>query len=205
MPSSSILDTYAQPNANGTWPESLAGFRVRIGTLSAAMVSVKSIPTSNAHSYAIDFIIPDNAPIGNQVPFTLTQDNIPTPWTTTITIRQAAPAFWSIDGTANGRLLMLDADSLLALSTPLLAGDQRRILIFASGAKSLVNQNSLTITVTCQSGNQATLVQDFATTLLSFPVMQQVTIRIPPALAGCGQAGLQINGSEDTQTFLLIQ
>ena len=205
MPSSSIVDTYAQPNANGSWPESLAGFRVQIGTLSAVMVSVKSIATSNAHSYAIDFIIPDNAPIGNQVPFTLTQDNIATTWTTTITLRQAAPAFWSIDGTANGLLLLLDADSLLALSTPLLAGDQRRILIFASGAKSLVNQNSLTITVTCQSGSQATLVQDFATTLLSFPVLQQVTIRIPPALAGCGQARLQINGSEDTQTFLLIQ
>lgn len=205
MPSSSIIDTYAQPNANGTWPESLAGFRLQIATRSAAMVSVKGIATSNPHSYAIDFIIPDDAPIGSQVPFTLTQQNIATTWTTTITIRQAAPAFWSIDGTANGLLLMLDANSLLALSTPLLAGDQRRILIFASGAKSLVNQISLTITVTCQSGSQATLVQDFATTLPSFPVLQQVTIRIPPALAGCGQARLQINGSEDSHTFLLIQ
>jgi hypothetical protein len=100
---------------------------------------------------------------------------------------------------------MLDADSLLALPTPLLAGDQRRILIFASGAKSLVNQDSLTITVTCQSGNQAALVQDFVTTLPSFPVLQQITIRIPPALAGCGQARLQIDGSDDSDTFLLIQ
>jgi hypothetical protein len=100
---------------------------------------------------------------------------------------------------------MLDADSLVAISTPLPAGDQRRILIFASGAKSLVNQSSFTITVTCQSGNQATLVQDFATALLSFPALQQVIIKIPPTLAGCGQARLQIDGSEDTQTFLFIQ
>ena len=100
---------------------------------------------------------------------------------------------------------MLDADSLLALPTPLLAGDQRRILIFASGAKSLVNQNSLTIIVTCQSGNQAALVQDFATTLPSFPALQQVTIKIPPTLAGCGQARLLIDGSEDSHTFLFIQ
>jgi uncharacterized protein (TIGR03437 family) len=169
------------------------------------MVSVKRFETSNPPSYAIDFIIPNNAPIGNQVPFTLTQQNIAATWTTSITLRQAAPAFWSVNGTANGLLLMLDADSLVALSTPVLAGDQRRILIFASGAKSLVNQNSLTIRVTCQSGNQATLTQDFATTLLSFPALQQITIRIPPALAGCGQARLQIDGSEDSHTFLLIQ
>ena len=29
IPSSSIGDTYAQPNADGTWPESLAGFKVK--------------------------------------------------------------------------------------------------------------------------------------------------------------------------------
>lgn len=54
---------------------------------------------------------------------------------------------------------MLDADSLLALSTPLPA--------------------SLAI--------------------------KPLTIKIPPALAGCGQARLQIDGSEDSHTFLLIQ
>ena len=205
IPSSSIEDTYGQPNANATWPESLAGFRVQLATLSASLVSVKRIVPSNPSSYAIDFIIPDNAPIGNQVPFTLTQQNIATTWTTMITLRQAAPAFWSVNGTANGLLLMLDADSLVAVSTPLSAGDLRRILIFTSGAKSLINQNSLTITVTCQSGNQATLVQDFATTLPSFPALQQVTIKIPPALAGCGQARLQIDGSADSHTFLFIQ
>lgn len=108
-----------------------------------------------------------------------------------------------MNGTANGLLLILDADSLVALPTPLAAGGQRRILIFASGAKNLVNQNSLIIRVTCQSGLQAILMQDFATTLPSFPVLQQITIRLPPELTGCGQARLQIDGSEDTQTFYL--
>ena len=162
--------------------------------------------TSTPFSYAVDFIIPDNAPIGTQVPFTLTQQAVPATWTTTVNIRQTAPAFWSINGTANGPLLMLDADNLTALSTnlPLPAGDTRRILIFASGAKSLLTQNTLTIRVTCQSGQQARLLQDFATTLPSLPILQQITIRIPPELAGCGQARLQIDGSEDTHTFLLI-
>lgn len=98
---------------------------------------------------------------------------------------------------------MLDADSLIALPTniPLPAGDQRRILIFASGAKNLLIQNSLIIRVTCQSGSQSILKQDFATTVPSFPVLQQITIRVPPELVGCGQARLQIDGSEDNQTF----
>lgn len=207
MPSPSILDTYAQRNPDGTWPNSLAGFHITIGTLTAPMISVTRIQTSPTPSYAIDFIVPDNAPLGTQVPFTLTQQSIPDTWTTTITVRQTTPAFWSENGTANGPLLILDADSLIALPTniPLSAGDQRRILIFASGAKNLVTQNLLVIRVTCQSGSQSILSQDFATTLPAFPVLQQITIRIPLVLVGCGQARLQIDGSEDTQTFLLIQ
>lgn len=205
VPSQSIPDTYAQPNPNGTWPDSLAGFQIKIGPLTASMISVTR--TQTASSYAIDFIVPDNASLGTQVPFTLTQQSIPTTWTTSITLRQTAPAFWSVNGTANGPLLILDADSLIALATniPLSAGDQRRILLFASGAKTLVTQSSLIIRVTCQSGTQSILTQDFATTLPSFPVLQQITIRIPVELVGCGQARLQIDGSEDSHTFLLIQ
>jgi hypothetical protein len=205
IPPPLIVDTYAQPNPNGTWPDSLAGFKITIGSLTTSLVSVKLIQTSPSPLYAIDFIVPDNAPIGSQIPLTLTQQSIPTTWTTTISLRQTAPALWSMNGTANGSLLILDADSLVALPTPLAAGGQRRILIFASGAKNLVNQNSLIIRVTCQSGLQAILMQDFATKLPSFPVLQQITIRLPPELTGCGQARLQIDGSEDTQTFLLIQ
>ena len=207
IPSPSILDSYAQPTPNGTWPTSLAGLQVQIGTLSALMVSVKRIQTSPTATYAIDFIVPDNAPIGTQVPLTLTQQSTPTPWTTTVNLRQTAPAFWSINGTADGPLLTLDADSLIALPTniPLPADDQRRILIFASGAKNIVSQNSLTIRVTCQSGLQVILIHDFVTTLQSFPALQQITIRLPLELAGCGQARLQIDGSEDSHTFLLIQ
>lgn len=207
MPSPSILDTYAQRNPDGTWPNSLAGFHITIGTLTAPMISVTRIQTSPTPSYAIDFIVPDNAPLGTQVPFTLTQQSIPDTWTTTITLRQTTPAFWSENGTANGPLLILDADSLIALPTniPLSAGDQRRILIFASGAKNLVTQDVLVIRVTCQSGSQSILSQDFATTLPSFPVLQQITIRIPLELVGCGQARLLIDGSEDSHTSLLIQ
>jgi len=206
MPSPSILDTYAQRNPDGTWPNSLAGFQITIGTLTASMISVTRIQTSPSPSYAIDFIVPDNAPLGTQVPFTLTQQSIPNTWTTTITLRQTAPALWSVNGTANGPLLILDADSLIALPTniSLSAGNQRRILIFASGAKNLVTQSLLIIRVTCQSGSQSILSQDFATTLPSFPVVQQITIRLPLELVGCGQARLQIDGSEDSNTFLLI-
>lgn len=205
MPSTSIVDTYAQRNPDGTWPNSLAGFQITIGTLTAPIISVTRIQTSP--SYAIDFIVPDSAPLGTQVPFTLTQQSIPNTWTTSITLRQTAPAFWSENGTADGPLLILDADSLIALPTniALSAGDQRRILIFASGTKNLVTQSLLIIRVTCQSGSQSILSQDFATTLSSFPVLQQITIRIPLELVGCGQARLQIDGSEDTQTFLHIQ
>jgi len=205
IPAPLILDSYAQPNPNGTWPDSLAGFKITIGPLTASIVALKLIQTSPSPLYAIDFIVPDNAPIGSQVPLTLTRRSIPTTWITTINLRQTAPALWSINGTANGPLLILDADSLLALPTPLTAGSQRRILIFASGAKNLVNQNSLIIRVTCESGFQAILIQDCTTTLSSFPVLQQIAIRLPPELTGCGQARLQIEGSEDTQTFLLIQ
>ena len=207
MPSPAILDTYAQRNPDGTWPNSLLGFHITIGALTASMISVTRIQTSPLPSYAIDFIVPDNAPLGTQVPFTLTQQSIPNTWTTTVTLRQSTPAFWSANGTANGPLLILYADSLIAppTNTPLPAGDQRRILIFASGAKNLVNNGSFTIRVTCQSGSQSILTQDFATTLPSFPVVQQITIELPLELVGCGEAQLRIDGSEDSHTFLLIQ
>ncbi|MGH9970165.1 MAG: hypothetical protein ACREBG_20550 [Pyrinomonadaceae bacterium] len=74
-----------------------------------------------------------------------------------------------------------------------------------SGAKQLVEQNTLILHITCQSGYQALLVQDFAATLPSLPGLQQIIIRIPTELAGCGQAQLTIEGAEDNQVFLLIQ
>jgi len=63
----------------------------------------------------------------------------------------------------------------------------------------------LILRITCHSGYQAHLVQDSAATLPSLPGLQQVTIRIPAQLAGCGQAQLTIDGSEDNQVFLQIQ
>lgn len=50
-----------------------------------------------------------------------------------------------------------------------------RILLVVSGAKKLVEQNTLILHITCRSGYQALLVQDFAATLPSLPRLQQVT------------------------------
>lgn len=207
LPNASLLDTYGQQNQDGTWPITLAGFQVKIGSLSAAMIAVKRIPNSNPASYIVDFLIPDAATTGTQVPLTVTQEVPLSSWNATSTIRTTAPAFWALDGTANGPLLMLDADRLIAFapSAPLPADGTRRLLLFASGAKKLVEQNTLTLHVTCQSGYQAILVQDFAATLPSLSGLQQITIRIPAELAGCGQAQLTIEGAEDNQVFLLIQ
>lgn len=202
----SITDSYAQQNAGDAWPTILAGFQVKVGPFTASMIAVKQIPNSSPTTYTVDFIVPDSAPTGSQVSVVVTQQTPANTWNTVATVAATAPAFWSADGSANGPLLALDADRLTRWSTnsPLTAGDTRRILIFASGAKRLVDQNTLSIQITCQSGYQALLVHDFATTLPSFP-LQQLTIRIPAELAGCGQARLTILGSQDNNVFLLIQ
>ena len=207
LPATSLLDSYGQQNQNGTWPITLAGFQVQIGSLSAAMIAVKRIPNSNPASYTVDFLIPDAATTGTQVPVTVNQEVPLSSWNTTATIRATAPAFWALDGTANGPLLTLDGDRLTAFTpnAPFPADGTRRILLFASGAKKLVEQNTLILHITCQSGYQALLVQDFAATLPSLPGLQQIIIRIPTELAGCGQAQLTIEGAEDNQVFLLIQ
>jgi uncharacterized protein (TIGR03437 family) len=171
------------------------------------MIAVKRIPDSNPTSYTVDFLIPDAATIGTEVPLTVTQAVPLSTWNTAATIRTNAPAFWALDGTANGSLLTLDADRLTAFTpnTPFTADGSRRLLLFASGAKRLVQQNTLIFRISCQSGYQALMVQDFAATLPSLPGLQQIIIRIPTELTGCGQAQLTIEGAEDSQVFLLIQ
>jgi uncharacterized protein (TIGR03437 family) len=207
LPDGSITDSYAQQNSAGAWPTTLAGFQVRVGPLTASMFAVKQVPNSNPTAYTLDFLVPDSAPTGSQVSIAVTQQSPASTWNAIAAITTSAPAFWAIDSSANGPLLALDADHQTSWSTysPLTpGGDTRRILLFASGAKRLVDQNTLSIQITCQSGYQAMLVQDFAATLPSFP-LQQITIRIPAELAGCGQAQLTILGSQDNNGFLLIQ
>ena len=206
LPGTSLPDTYAPQDVTGAWPTILAGFQIQVGLLATSMIAVKQIPNSSPATYTLDFLVPDAAPTGSQVSIIINQQTPASTWSTFATITTSAPAFWAIDRSANGPLLALDADRLTRWSThsPQAPGDTQRILLFASGAKQLVDQHTLTIQITCQSGYQALLVQDFATTLPSFP-LQQITIRIPPTLAGCGQAQLTILGSQDNSVFLWIQ
>ena len=90
-------------------------------------------------------------------------------------------------------------------NTPIRADNTRRLLLFASGIKTLVAQNTLTIRVICESGHQALLLHDFAATLSSLPGIQQVVIRIPTELAGCGRTRFTITDQQDGEVFLLIQ
>ena len=168
-----------------------------------AVTRIQNIPAT----YAIDFLVPDQAATGNQIPVTITHNQVPSPWTTTANIQVTAPAFWSITGSADGPLLALDADLLTAIdpNTPIRADNTRRLLLFASGIKTLVAQNTLTIRVTCESGHQVPLVHDFVATLPSLPGIQQIVIRIPTALAGCGRTRFTIADQQDGEVFLLIQ
>jgi uncharacterized protein DUF11 len=206
LPDTSFIDSYGQQNTTGAWPTTLTGFQIHVGQSLASMIAVKQVPNSNPTTYTLDFIVPDLTPIDTQVSITITQQTPSTTWNTTATITNSAPAFWASDGTANGPLLALDADLLTTFSsnTPFTPDNNRRILLFASGAKRLIEQGTLSIQVNCQSGYQGVLVHDFATTLPSFP-LQQITIRIPPQLTGCGKAQLTIRDSADNQAFLLIQ
>lgn len=203
----SLTDSYAQPNQTGAWPTTLAGFQITVGSLSAEMVAVKRIFESNPTSYTIDFLIPDTATTGDEIPVTVTHNLSINKWLTNATIKTYAPSLWALDGTANGPVLTLDADLLTPLiaGTPFPANGTGRLLLFASGAKKLVEQNNLIVRVTCQSGLQALLVVDFAGNIPSSPGLQQLIVRIPTSLAGCGQAELAIEHSNDNKVFLLIQ
>lgn len=202
-----IQDTYGQQDQNGDWPTMLAGFQVKIGIITTRMIAVTRLPNASPATYAVDFLLPDQAATGNQIPVTITHTQRTTAWTTTATIQPTAPAFWSINGTANGPLLILDGDLLTAIdpTTPIRADNTRRLLIFASGSKTLVAQNTFTISFTCESGNQGMIVHDFVTTLSSLPGIQQIVIRIPNDLAGCGRTRFNITDQQDSEVFLLIQ
>jgi uncharacterized protein (TIGR03437 family) len=200
-----LQDAYGQPDQNGLWPTTLAGFQVKIATTTTGIVAVTRIQTIPA-TYAVDFLVPDQAATGNQIPVTITHNQV-TSWTTTANIQVTSPAFWSITGTADGPLLALDADLLITIdpNTSIRADNTRRVLLFASGIKTLVAQNTLTIRVTCESGHQALVVHDFAATLSSLSGIQQIVIRIPTELAGCGRTRFTIADQQDGDVFLLIQ
>ena len=204
---SSIQDSYGKPDQDGLWPTTLAGFQVKLGAIPASMIAVTRIPNSSPTTYAIDFLVPGQAATGNQIPVTITNNQLTSTSTTIATVLSTAPAFWSMTGTANGPLLTLDADLLTAIdpNTPLPADNTRRLLLFVSGIKTLIAQNTLTIRVTCESGHQGLLVHDFATTLSSLPGIQQIVIRIPSTLAGCGRTRFSITDQQDSEVFLLIQ
>ncbi len=61
--------------------------------LSKAMIAVERIPDSDPASCTIDFLDPDLAITGDQVPVTVNQELLLSSWYTIATVREPLPSF----------------------------------------------------------------------------------------------------------------
>jgi uncharacterized repeat protein (TIGR01451 family) len=208
LPDTSVDASYARADENGNWPTSLNGVIVSVGGRSAQVIAVTRDDgfTVNNPVYRVDFAVPSDAPIGAGITVRVTHVPSGSTWSSTAEIRML-PAFWATNGTLSGTVIAQDADTFLAITQehPARASNQTRVMLYATGLKSLIISNSLVIRARTGDGHMFVLPVDYAGAGKVIPGLDQVIIRLVSELAGASQITLSIDGAAGSQVILPVQ
>jgi uncharacterized repeat protein (TIGR01451 family) len=208
LPDANLGTLYAQADESGNWPGSLGGVTVNIGGRAAQVVAVTQAPgfTSNNPVYQVDFAVPQNGPVGKGIMVTVTHWPSGAAWSALAEI-QTMPSLWSSGENSNNMAIAQDADTFVAVTPehPAPASSQTRIVLYATGLKSLIIFNSLTIRARTSDNHAFILPVDYASEGKIMPGLDQVIVRLTPELAGADQVMVSIDGYPESQVTLPVQ
>ena len=174
----------------------------------AQVVAVTQAPGFSISNpvYRVDFALPQDGPAGIGINITVTHAPSGSSWSAPAVI-QTLPCFWSTDGTATGWAIAQNADTFVLFTPahPAQAGSQTRVVLYATGLRSLVISNSLVVRARLSDGRTFVLPVDYAVVGKILPGLDQIIIRLRPEIAGVGQVVLTIDGFVDSQVYLPVQ
>jgi uncharacterized repeat protein (TIGR01451 family) len=208
LPGTSLGNSYAQPGENGLWPTNLGGVTVSVAGHPAQVIAVTQAPGFSVSNpvYRVDFALPQNGPAGIGITITVTHAPSGSSWSAPAVI-QTLPCFWSTEGSATGAVIAQNADTFVAFTParPAQAGSQTRVVLYATGLRSLVISNSLVVRARLSDGRTFVLPVDYVGVGKILPGLDQIIVRLTPELAGAGQVTLSIDGFADSQVSLPVQ
>jgi uncharacterized repeat protein (TIGR01451 family) len=208
LPGTNLGNLYAQIGANGLWPTNLDGVTVNVAGLPAQVIAVTQAPgfTVSNPVYRVDFALPQDGPTGSGITITVTHTPSGSSWSAPAEVR-TLPCFWSTEGSATGTAIAQNADTFVAFTPErsALAGSQTRVVLYATGLRSLVISNTLIIRARLSDGRTFILPVDYVGVGKILPGLDQIIVRLIPELAGAGQVTLSIDGFADCQVSLPVQ
>jgi Domain of unknown function DUF11/Putative metal-binding motif len=208
LPGTNLGNSYAQLGANGLWPTNLDGVTVNVAGRPAQVIAVTQAPGFSVSNpiYRVDFALPQDGPTGSGITITVTHAPSGSSWSAPAIIRMI-PCFWSTEGSATGAAIAQNADTFVAFTParPAPAGSQTRVVLYATGLRSLVISNSLIIRARLSDGRTFVLPVDYAEIGKILHGLDQLIVRLTPELAGGGLVVLSIDGFADSQVSLPVQ
>lgn len=208
LPGANLDALYARSDAAGNWPTSLNGVTVSVGGRPAQVLAVTQSDgfTASNQVYRVDFAVPVDAPVGAGITITVIHASSGSTWSAPAEVR-ALPCFWTNGGASSGAALAQDADTFLAITPerPARAGSQTRVMLYATGLRTLLISNSLVVRARTGDGRSFVLPVDYAGAGKILPGLDQVIIKLIPDLAGAGQVILTIDGFPESQVSLPVQ
>jgi uncharacterized protein (TIGR03437 family) len=203
-----IPTTTAIPDSNGVWPTQLAGISVSIGGTPAYILSISRAPeySPSFQLYYIDFAIPENAPLGQNISVSVRHSPTGLAWFSNQEIRSSAPAFWTYNGTVAGDVVAQDADTFIAitLSRGALTDGSERVVLYGTGLRSAAARGELNIVGRNGFGQEYILPIEYAGPQRNLPGLDEVIVRITPFMAGGASITIWIIGSEESEVTLPV-
>jgi hypothetical protein len=208
LPGTNLGNSYAQPGATGLWPTNLGGVTVSVAGRPAQVIAVTQAPGFSISNpvYRVDFALPQDGPAGNGITITVTHAPSGSSWSAPAEIR-TLPCFWSTNGSSTGMAIAQNADTFVAYTPerPAPANSQTRVMLYATGLRSLVISNSLVVRAGTTDGRAFVLPVEYAGVGKILPGLDQIIIRLLPDLTGAGQVTLTIDGTTNSQITLPVQ
>jgi hypothetical protein len=208
LPGTNLSNIYTHVDENGLWPMNLGGVTVSVAGHPAQVLAVTQAPGFSVSNpvYRVDFAMPQDGPVGTGFTIMVTHGPSGSSWSAPAEIR-ALPCFWSTGGSATGTAIAQNADNFIAFTPerPAPAGSQTRVVLYATGLRSLIISNSLVIRARVSDGRTFVLPIDYAGAGKIFPGLDQIIVRLTPELAGAGPVILMIDGTTDSQISVPIQ
>jgi uncharacterized repeat protein (TIGR01451 family) len=200
---------YAMRSPDGGWPTTLAGLDISVGGLPAIILAVASASPAAAggETYTVDFVVPDAAQTGTEVPVTVRHTSSSRAWNYVAQILDSAPALWGANSMAEGQAVAQSADNYTVIDAlfPATADGTSRVALYATGIRKLVGRGGLTIRARTTVGVEAQLPVEYAGPHGNLPGLDLIILRLPVALAGSGIVLIVIDGAPESAVLLPVR
>jgi uncharacterized protein (TIGR03437 family) len=208
LPEANAAEANARADAQGNWAQNLSGFEVFVNSLPSTIISVKR----SGSTYTIDFVVSSQVAVVADGRASLLVRHTPSgaQWSSsTVELRDKAPAFWAQGGDTQAAplALALESPSLMAFTEArrVPTGGETRVMLLASGLGLSRSADITRLIAELEDGRRVVLPVEYAGPVTNLPGVDQIIFKTDGALAGQTRVLLAIEGGEEAWVTLPLR